>query len=119
MLNGKPGNVGIGTSLPNERSVVILDNWSKHHKLMPEIHRRVVAKGAIVIYQPPYSPDLNIIEKMWDLLAQRMSKLAFSLAHGLHDGNPRPINFADLLQALADVRATERLYEECINKALD
>ena len=43
--------------------VVILDNLSPHKH--PETIRLVEQAGASVRYLPPYSPDLNPIEKMW------------------------------------------------------
>jgi transposase len=43
--------------------VVILDNLSPHKH--PETTRLVEGAGASVRYLPPYSPDLNPIEKMW------------------------------------------------------
>lgn len=44
----------------NERSVVILDNATIHH--VPEVDL-IEETGAIVIYLPPYSPDMNPIEE--------------------------------------------------------
>ena len=42
---------------------VIMDNLRTHHcNFVGELIR---AKGAIPLYLPPYSPDLNPIEKMW------------------------------------------------------
>jgi len=43
--------------------VVILDNLSPHKH--PETTRLIEQAGARVRYLPPYSPDLNPIEKMW------------------------------------------------------
>ena len=43
--------------------VVILDNLSPHKH--PETTRLVEQAGASVRYLPPYSPDLNPIEKLW------------------------------------------------------
>ena len=41
----------------------MLDNLRTHHcHFVGELIR---AKGAIPLYLPPYSPDLNPIEKMW------------------------------------------------------
>lgn len=40
-----------------------MDNMRSHHvKAVREI---LEAKGMKVLYLPPYSPDLNSIEKMW------------------------------------------------------
>ena len=47
----------------HEGDYVIMDNLRTHHcNFVGELIR---AKGAIPLYLPPYSPDLNPIEKMW------------------------------------------------------
>jgi len=43
--------------------VVILDNLSAHK--VPGICEPIQARGAQLLYLPPYSPDLNPIEKAW------------------------------------------------------
>lgn len=53
------------TLLPTLRpgDIVVMDNMRSHHvKAVREI---LEAKGMKVLYLPPYSPDLNPIEKMW------------------------------------------------------
>lgn len=42
---------------------VILDNATFHHG--GQIAQLIQAKGAQVVYLPPYSPDFNRIEKCW------------------------------------------------------
>ena len=42
---------------------VILDNASFHKS--PETRRLIEGAGCKLIYLPPYSPDLNPIEKVW------------------------------------------------------
>ncbi len=51
---------------------VILDNATFHHG--GRIAQLIQAKGAQVIYLPPYSPDLNRIEKCWAWLKGRIRK---------------------------------------------
>ena len=51
---------------------VILDNATFHHG--GRIAELIEAKGAQVIYLPPYSPDLNRIEKCWAWLKSRIRK---------------------------------------------
>ena len=48
--------------------VVILDNLSAHKVV--GIRERIEARGAQLIYLPPYSPDLNPIEKAWSKFKQ-------------------------------------------------
>ncbi len=43
--------------------IVILDNLSSHKG--KKVQELVKSKGAEILYLPPYSPDLNPIEKMW------------------------------------------------------
>ena len=43
--------------------IVVLDNLGTHKNA--EVRRLVEAAGATVWFLPPYSPDLNPIEKMW------------------------------------------------------
>ncbi len=54
--------------LPTLRSgdIVVMDNMRSHHvKAVQEV---LEAQGMIPLYLPPYSPDLNPIEKMWSKL---------------------------------------------------
>jgi transposase len=43
--------------------IVVLDNLAPHK--MPAVIEAIQARGAQVWFLPPYSPDLNPIEKMW------------------------------------------------------
>jgi len=45
--------------------VVIMDNLASHK--VSGIREAIEARGAIVRYLPPYSPDLNPIERVWKL----------------------------------------------------
>ncbi len=51
---------------------MILDNATFHHG--GRIAQLIEAKGAQVIYLPPYSPDLNRIETCWAWLKSRIRK---------------------------------------------
>jgi transposase len=48
--------------------VVVMDNLSSHK--VAGVRERIEAVGAEVLYLPPYSPDLNPIEKAWAKLKQ-------------------------------------------------
>ena len=48
--------------------VVVMDNLSSHKA--PAVRRWIEKAGAEVLYLPPYSPDLNPIEKAWAKLKQ-------------------------------------------------
>lgn len=46
--------------------VVVMDNLSAHK--VPGVREAIEAAGAEVLYLPPYSPELNPIEKAWSKL---------------------------------------------------
>jgi transposase len=46
--------------------VVVMDNLSAHK--VKGVRERIEAAGAELLYLPPYSPDLNPIEKAWSKL---------------------------------------------------
>ena len=48
--------------------VVMMDNLSPH--TVQGVRERIEARGAEVLYLPPYSPDLNPIEKAWAKIKQ-------------------------------------------------
>ena len=54
--------------------VVILDNLSSHK--VAGVEEAITATGATVLYLPPYSPDLNPIEKFFSKLKALLRKAA-------------------------------------------
>ena len=48
--------------------VVVMDNLSAHK--VAGVRERIEQTGATLLYLPPYSPDLNPIEKAWSKLKQ-------------------------------------------------
>lgn len=61
--------------------VVILDNLSAHK--VEGIRERIEACGARLLYLPPYSPDLNPIEKAWFKLKQFLRAVKARTAEAL------------------------------------
>ncbi len=53
--------------------VVIMDNLSTHK--VEEVRQRIEAAKAELIYLPPYSPDLNPIEKAWSKRKQLLGSI--------------------------------------------
>ena len=54
-------------------STIILDNASFHRKsVLPELAKK---KNCHVLFLPPYSPDLNPIEKRWAWLKKYLRKI--------------------------------------------
>lgn len=52
----------------NPGDVVVMDNLSSHK--IKGVRQLIEKAGAEVLYLPPYSPDLNPIEKAWSKLKQ-------------------------------------------------
>jgi len=48
--------------------IVIMDNLSAHKD--ETVRKNIEGRGATLKYLPPYSPDLNPIEKMWSKIKQ-------------------------------------------------
>ena len=68
------------TLLPGD--AVILDNLSAHKR--PQVARIVEARGARIMFLPPYSPDLNPIEKMWSKIKSVIRSLRPRTSEELH-----------------------------------
>ena len=64
--------------------IVILDNLSSHK--VAGIHDPIEARGASIVYLPPYSPDLNPIEQAFAKLKALLRKLAARTLPRLWDG---------------------------------
>ena len=72
-------------SLP-EKTVIVMDNATFHRKrkLIP----LATCKGHEIIFLPPYSPELNLIENFWSWLKRRLKKVISqfdSLDHAISD----------------------------------
>jgi len=57
----------------HEGSVIVLDNATFHRK---SVLRRIASEHHCkVLFLPPYSPDLNPIEKRWALLKRKLREI--------------------------------------------
>jgi transposase len=54
--------------------IVVLDNLSSHKGV--QIQRMIEARGATLLYLPPYSPDLNPIEMIFSKIKQALRSMA-------------------------------------------
>ena len=63
--------------------VVIMDNLSSHKG--PRVEELIKAAGAELRYLPPYSPDMNPIEKAYSKLKSFLRKIAERTVAGLLD----------------------------------
>jgi len=58
---------------PDEKLVVVMDNASAHHAASMKAFLSLFEHRVIVIYLPTYSPDMNLIERFWKHLKQRVT----------------------------------------------
>lgn len=56
-----------------EGSIIVMDNARFHRK--SELEAIISSTGHQLLFLPPYSPDLNPIEKYWANLKKRMKKI--------------------------------------------
>jgi transposase len=61
--------------------IVVKGNLSSHKNA--RIRLSIKARGALPIYLPPYSPDLNPIEMIFSKVKQTLRGLAFRTQHAL------------------------------------
>jgi transposase len=73
--------------------VVVMDNLSSHK--VAGVRDRIAATGAELLYLPPYSPDLNPIEKAWAKLKQLLRTAQARTAEALEQA------IAQLLPAIS------------------
>ncbi len=73
--------------------VVVMDNLSSHK--VSGVHKLIEKAGAGVLYLPPYSPDLNPIEKAWAKLKQLLRSVKARPREALKPSN-RPSNSSPL-----------------------
>jgi transposase len=64
--------------------VVVMDNLSSHK--VDRVSELIAAKGAEVLYLPPYSPDLNPIEKAWSKIKQYLRSIRARSKEELENG---------------------------------
>lgn len=83
--------------------LVVMDNLSAHK--VDGVRQRIEQAGASLLYLPPYSPDLNPIEKAWSKLKQGMRSAQARTVDALHSA------VADLLPTISsnDANAWFRL----------
>ena len=79
--------------------IVILDNLSSHK--VAGVKQAISAAGATLIYLPPYSPDLNPIEKLFAKLKALLRKAAKRFVEALWN------EIGELLNTLSST--------ECVN----
>ena len=63
----------------NPGDIVVMDNEPTH------ILERIRAAGAHVLFLPPYSPDLNPIELLWNKLKELLKSMGARTPQSLDD----------------------------------
>lgn len=58
---------------PDETLVLVMDNASSHRSTAMQAFLSLFEHRVIVIWLPPYSPDMNLIERFWKHLKQRIT----------------------------------------------
>ena len=61
------------------RSVVVMDNASTYMNI--EVENAIKEAGAVLIYMPPYSPELNPIENFFNIYKSYLKRNEERMAH--------------------------------------
>lgn len=67
----------------SENDIIIMDNMRSHHA--KAVKQLLDSSGIKYLYLPPYSPDLNPIEKMWSKIKAYLRKVKVRKVSGLPD----------------------------------
>ena len=70
--------------------IVVMDNLRTHH--IQAVGELMHAAGVEVLYLPPYSPDLNPIEKLWSKVKAVLRKLRVRSLDALNAAIPFALN---------------------------
>jgi len=73
-------NVLVPTLQPGD--IVVLDNLSSHKR--SRVEQMIRSCGGWLVFLPPYSPDLNPIEKMWSKIKSILCSLKPRTSEELH-----------------------------------
>lgn len=71
---------------PHDTLVLVMDNASSHRSKAMQAFLSLFEHRVIVIWLPPYSPDMNLIERFWKHLKQRITanRLFSDVQHMIH-----------------------------------
>ena len=83
--------------------IVVMDNLSAHK--MQEVVAVIEATGAKVWFLPPYSPDLNPIEKMWSKVKAHLRKVKARTQEALWQAIGEALNLVTSEDAVAWFRS--------------
>lgn len=66
----------------SEADIIVMDNMRSHHAKV--VKQLLDSSKVTYLYLPPYSPDLNPIEKMWSKLKAFLRKERYGLHRNYH-----------------------------------
>jgi hypothetical protein len=99
---------------PGPRSIVVMDNMPSHRSTEERIKKAINNRGAILLWNPPRSPDLNPIEKLWCVTTSSATRRIAELAAGVH-GASRRFAWGDLIFCLQEARMSTHCYQTCFD----
>jgi hypothetical protein len=94
---------------------VVFDNMSSHRKNRARLETALNARGCFLLWNPPQSPDLNPIEKLWDIVLAHSKRYIIELAIGLH-GPARRFAEGDLMVCLKHARLSLHAFHDMLNR---
>jgi transposase len=89
--------------------IVVMDNLSSHK--VAGVRERIEAAGAECLYLPPYSPDLNPIEKAWSKLKELLRSVKARTVAALEAALTKIIPEISAQDATAWFRLARKLYD--------
>ena len=87
----------------SREDIVVMDNMRSHHaKIVKQV---LDTSGIRYLYLPPYSPDLNPIEKMWSKIKAYLRKEKIRIVSGLPDAIERAFSIVTVSDCLGWFRS--------------
>lgn len=97
---------------PGPRSVLVMDNMPEHREQEDVFRAAIEARGAVLVFQPAQSPDLNPIEKLWDVLVSGAHRRSLQAVAGML-GVSHQFTMAELQGLIWELRLTRHALQQC------
>ena len=92
-------------TLDKEKDVLIMDNMRTHHA--KDVQEVLTTAGVKVLFLPPYSPDLNPIERLWSKMKAILRQEKVRTADKLSDAVARAFSHISVNDCSAWFRLVE------------